>query len=217
MLQSPTPSNDEIRGDWSNLKGTDYHLVYVVWLLVRRRASEVAFYQGNDLVAKPIPPAWLRDGEQSQRLAVFAHQVGDLDDLWIQLKSGPDPWTVSGLLSGNLLANFVVNAFTSTVAGRSWRVELVTPGLVPALKLRVFIADPHQHRQYLNNFNASIANATEAVVRSQLRAPASGELETLGWQVLTQLADATPKSLGELRAEVEVELALVVPDRRAMA
>jgi len=31
----------EIVGDWNNLKGTEYHLVYALWLLVCQRAPRV--------------------------------------------------------------------------------------------------------------------------------------------------------------------------------
>ena len=43
----------EARGDWSNLKGTEYHLVYVIWALLCERAHSLAFYMGNDLLARP--------------------------------------------------------------------------------------------------------------------------------------------------------------------
>ena len=53
----------EARGDASNLKGTDYHLLFAIWLLVRNHADSVHFYAGNDLLATPIAPACERDGE----------------------------------------------------------------------------------------------------------------------------------------------------------
>ena len=31
-------SSDEIRGDWSNIKGTEYHLFYALWLILRKHA-----------------------------------------------------------------------------------------------------------------------------------------------------------------------------------
>ena len=49
-------SDREILGDWSNLKGTDYHLVYAIWLVLCAGVSEVAFYRGNDLLVRPIVP-----------------------------------------------------------------------------------------------------------------------------------------------------------------
>ena len=45
-------SDREILGDWSNLKGTDYHLVYAIWLVLCAGVSEVAFYRGNDLLVR---------------------------------------------------------------------------------------------------------------------------------------------------------------------
>jgi hypothetical protein len=46
----------EARGDASNLKGTDYHLLYALWLLLSNKVESVHFFQGNDLLAQPAPP-----------------------------------------------------------------------------------------------------------------------------------------------------------------
>jgi hypothetical protein len=58
----PLALDDEIRGDWNNLKGTEYHLIYALWLLFQNRAARIAFYRGNDLLAHPIPPPVAREG-----------------------------------------------------------------------------------------------------------------------------------------------------------
>ncbi len=60
-LYMPSPLDNEIRGDWNNLKGTEYHLVYVLWLLLCQNARSVAFYRGNDLLANPAPPPTLEE------------------------------------------------------------------------------------------------------------------------------------------------------------
>ena len=52
----PSVTDKEARGGWSNLKGIRYHLVYALRLLLVDRVSEVAFYQGNDLLALPPQP-----------------------------------------------------------------------------------------------------------------------------------------------------------------
>src|SRR5262245_41594328 len=86
--------DDEIRGDWNNLKGTGYHLVYAVWLLLRGQASEVAFYRGNDLHARPIaPPLVQRDAESEPPIALLLQ--GAQRDVWIQLKATAEPWAPS--------------------------------------------------------------------------------------------------------------------------
>lgn len=41
---SASPSEQEALGDWNNLKGTRYHLVYALWLLLCERVAEVRFY-----------------------------------------------------------------------------------------------------------------------------------------------------------------------------
>ena len=39
----------EIVGDWNNLKGTEYHLVYALWLLLCQRAPGVEFPKKSSL------------------------------------------------------------------------------------------------------------------------------------------------------------------------
>jgi hypothetical protein len=46
----------EALGDWSNLKGSRYHLVYALWLILRDQAGGVHFYKGNDLLARSAEP-----------------------------------------------------------------------------------------------------------------------------------------------------------------
>lgn len=65
----PSLSEAEIRGDWNNIKGTEYHFVYALWLLIRAGAASVAFYRGNDLLATPSKPPVLR-GEDNALPAV---------------------------------------------------------------------------------------------------------------------------------------------------
>jgi hypothetical protein len=91
----------EARGDASNLKGTDYHLLYALWLLLRNETESVHFFQGNDLLAQPTPPP-LPQSEVSLSTSAVAC-VANQKDLWIQLKYTATPWTCSQLLDDNLL------------------------------------------------------------------------------------------------------------------
>ena len=95
----PAPLDDEIRGDWNNLKGTEYHLVYVLWLLLCRNARSVAFYRGNDLLANPSPPP---AAQETSTLVPAIHVQDPEEDEWIKLKATRDPWTVTALLDENL-------------------------------------------------------------------------------------------------------------------
>jgi hypothetical protein len=114
----------EARGDASNLKGTDYHLLYALWLLLSNKVESVHFFQGNDLLAQPAPPP-LPQSEASLSTSVVAC-VANQEDVWIQLKCTATPWTRSQLLDDNLLDNFVCNTFLSGLKGRSWTVTLAT-------------------------------------------------------------------------------------------
>ncbi len=46
----------EARGDLSNLKGTDYHLLYAIWLLLRNHAEKFLFFERNDLLVRLTTP-----------------------------------------------------------------------------------------------------------------------------------------------------------------
>src|SRR4051794_10621787 len=80
----PSPLDDEIRGDWSNLKGAEYHLAYALWLLVCRNVESVSFYRGNDLLTNLIPPP-VPEEIDSIVPAIHAQMMGE--DEWIQLKA----------------------------------------------------------------------------------------------------------------------------------
>src|SRR5215468_4688307 len=74
----------EVRGDASNLKGTYYYLLYVLWLLLSKVAESVHFFQGNDLLAQPTPPS-SPQSEASLSTSVVAYSDNQ-QDVWIQLK-----------------------------------------------------------------------------------------------------------------------------------
>src|SRR5437868_2423227 len=101
-------SEAEIRGDWNNLKGTEYHLVYVLWLLLCEEAAFAAFYRGNDLLAAPL----LSGSDEELPVIPLKTRQGN-EDIWIQLKATSSEWTPSDFFEDNLLINFIKNAFQS--------------------------------------------------------------------------------------------------------
>ncbi len=137
-------ADKEAIGDWSNRKGTRYHLVYALWLLLRGQATEVVFYQGNDLLARPAPP---HDLDRHGNAPVTARSADDngVTDTWIQLKATRTPWTVSALLDDNLLFNFICSAAASESQRRTWRVALATEAVVRDEEIRAFAASPKAH------------------------------------------------------------------------
>jgi hypothetical protein len=78
----------EIQGDWSNLKGTEYHLVYAIRELLTGGFAEIRFFEGNDLLARPSRPARIDDAKDLPVVAAIA-TTGE-EDIWIQLKSTED-------------------------------------------------------------------------------------------------------------------------------
>src|SRR3954467_11750143 len=125
-------SSDEIRGDWSNLKGTEYHLLYALWLIIRNQAATVAFYEGNDLVERahtptvkpPAKPNTELDDDDSPAISLHGEQSSG--DIWIQLKSTKSAWSCTRLLEENLLSDFISNAIQSEAADKSWVAKLIT-------------------------------------------------------------------------------------------
>src|SRR5207253_1561294 len=110
-------------------KGTEYHLVYAIWLLLRGTGGRVAFYKGNDLLARPAAPPITR-GVDDGLPPIPLHVSLQGQDQWIQLKATAELWTRTNLLSENLLLNYVLNALHSEQEGRGWEVQLITQGVV---------------------------------------------------------------------------------------
>ena len=115
MSKNPIPSNTslanvagaEARGDESNLKGTDYHIIYALWLLIVQRREPIYFFAGNDLLARPVAAPH----ELSANLSLTAPT--EEVDQWIQLKCVAKPWTPSAVLEENLVFNFILNSYVS--------------------------------------------------------------------------------------------------------
>jgi hypothetical protein len=103
---------NEILGDWSNLKGTYYHLVYALWLLLREEAFAVALFRGNDLRARPATPPVLEEAELGGAVVTARARHGDKNVL-IQLKATADSWSLAKILEGTLVQIFVCSAIES--------------------------------------------------------------------------------------------------------
>lgn len=204
--------DNEARGDWGGLKGAEYHLLYALWLLLRGAAAHVAFYQGNDILARPAPPP--SAGNPSDEPPLVSMRVQHLnEDVWIQLKSTESQWTRSDFLPAqvaedNLLKNFICNAVQSQRAGRTWRAQLVTQGFVSRQRLEEFLEDPTQTPDLNSRLN-------EIVERSRIALEAAGfvgedvtqeRLRELALSVLAQLAETRPKSRETLESGIESAL-----------
>jgi hypothetical protein len=130
----------EILGDWNNLKGPKYYLVYVIWLILRGWAAEVRLFEGNDLLTAPIVPPTVVGGGAAPTLSVGAQIAAE--DVWMQLKRTRSPWIPSALLDENLLFSFVCNSFVSQRNGHRWQIRLVTEAEVGKGEILEFVGDP---------------------------------------------------------------------------
>ena len=208
-----SPLVDEIRGDWSNLKGTEYHLAYALWLLVCRNVENVAFYRGNDLLANLVPPLAPEEID-SMVPAIHTQMMGE--DEWIQLKATREPWTRSALLANNLLENFMYNALVSEGSGRTWRARLITQGDIQRQEIEEFVRTPDNFQRLAENLQ-TIVDA----VQNRLQADMGSTVDTVGLRalaltILQQLAQEIPVSLAQLKAEIDLQLAYRYLDPEAV-
>lgn len=198
-----SPLDDEIRGDWNNLKGTEYHLVYVLWLLLCKNAYSVAFYQGNDLLANPISPTIPNDANLSIS-AIHAEVVGEDD--WIQLKATREPWTLTTLFADNLLFNFICNAAASETAGKAWQISLITQGRVDRTEIEKFVAHPEVSSKLYPKLRNIVTKAQHRLQENSDQLFDQAWLQTLALNILGQIALQEPLSLAQLKAEVDLQL-----------
>jgi hypothetical protein len=208
-----TQNEKEVLGDWSNLKGTRYHLTYAIWLLLRRHAKDVRFFAGNDLTASPISPPKSATGNEV--VAAIISGAESNTDVWIQLKATREPWTVSAVLDENLLFNFICNAAASERNGRNWKVALVTEAEVRKNDLLDFVSNTATKPQ-LELKLREVVNRSEKHLLGNGFVLTRAKVEQFALTILRVLADTEPLHFATLKAEIETELALAVPDRASV-
>jgi hypothetical protein len=130
--QLPSFLASEATGDWSGLKGSDYHVLVAVYLMLVH-ARDVSFYAGNDIrsiaTAQPVP---VEGG-------LIGIQATEIDE-WIQVKNVDQPWTAHRLLrERTLMTSFVLNALWSEHQGREWRVELISTSTIKSDDITQFL------------------------------------------------------------------------------
>jgi tetratricopeptide (TPR) repeat protein len=207
--------NGEIQGDWNNRKGTHYHLVYALWLLLRGSATEVAFYQGNDLLARPsVPPT----PDNTREDAIVSAVVKNADkDIWVQLKSTCAFWSPGKFLEDNLLSNFVCNALQSEHNHRLWETRLVTQGYVSVAELMKFIRSPSSAKNLDDKLTACVQHVAERLKEDGLfPVPDNHSIRDLAVRILYQLSGTKPIMLETAKAQVENELSYQCPSRLAV-
>ncbi len=197
---------NEITGDWNNLKGTEYHLVYALWLLLYRKVASVAFYRGNDLLAHPLVPPLLYD---PQTLLALRVQLNSEEDEWIQLKATKESWSISALLreQDNLLANFIWNALSSEHAGRPWRVQLITQGAIKQKEIQNFLDHPREKTELWRNLTKITTKVQRWWEKEGWGTPDTEHLHHIAFTILRQLTEIKPFYLETLKAQIETQLA----------
>src|SRR5215472_16701681 len=186
------PLANEIRGDWSNVKGSMYHLIYALWLLICSNAESVEFYKGNDLLARPASPPGPED--VAAALPAIHADIGGVDE-WIQLKSTRSAWPPSKLLEDNLLTNFICNALHSEAHLRPWRAHLVTEGEVSKASTEEFANNPEHHPKLAEALNRVCHDVHQRLSQSTDDPPDAGRIQTLALNILHDLASSESVSL----------------------
>ena len=218
----PSQHNSEILGDWSGIKGTEYHILYAIWLLLCKGASQVSFYAGNDLLASTITPPRPQEAYESGA-GIALRSISGPQDIWIQVKSTDLPWTLARILPKvnrnaqpqNLIKNFICNAVLSERDGRTWQAQLVTQGLIKSTEILNFLANPEE--PFLTRLGEVIQ---EAKMEFQKLDPSTNitedSLHRIALEVLRQLAGTKPRTFDSLKSQIETEIALACFNRELM-
>jgi len=193
-------------GDWSGIKGTHYHLLYALYLLVCERVPQLWFYRGSDLLAQPASPP--PEGSREASIGV------DRDDrqVWVQLKNTNQRWARQALIR-DVLPNLAIAALSSEDEGRAWHAELVTPGDIATKDLRKFI----DQAEDFPRLNSCLEEAVGAVATSRDNPPSAADTErvrAICMDVLAQIAGCRRRSLDYLREALETRPESALSDSR---
>jgi hypothetical protein len=208
----------EVRGDYSNLKGSVYHLRYALRMLLTGGTEGVWFYEGNDLLARPTPPPAVDETGPFPTINLGGRR--DERDIWVQLKFTDTHWTPTQLLTGNLLVNFICNAVRSRRNRRRWETHLVTPAHVDQRKiLPRFIANTDANDDLRLKLEVAVRAARERLIAQGIPADelADDDLRGVALEILGQLADTVPVRHETIVAEIEREIAYDYPDPLTVA
>ncbi len=202
----------EVLGDWNNLKGSRYHLVFGIWLILRNHAQDVRFFEGNDFLVNPATPPIVADNAPTPLVPIAATLPAE--DVWVQLKCTRAGWTPTELLAENLLFNFICNSFVSERRGRPYRVRLVTEGENRREQVVEFVGNPPAKPVLHARLEEIVTQVNAALVGWGADAPSQDAIREHALAILRLLADTEPIMLDTLKAEVELELALACADRQ---
>lgn len=202
----------EAQGDQSNLKGTDYHLLYAISRLLVD-GGEVTFFAGNDLLLTDSKPASPFD-PGSFSVGVKLCNPESQSDTWVQLKCTEKAWTPNLLLDDNLLRNFVFNTYLSDAKGHSYEIRLITTAPVRSDRIRELVSGPVGSNKNsdakLDGIVAEIQAALSASVSDTITNDA---IRDRCKEILLMIADSQPVSRELLSAKLMEQLAYRIPDK----
>ena len=199
----------EVIGDHNVVKGTDYHLVYTLWRLLYK-PSRIAFYQGNDLLDRPLTLLSGADVQASPVDTIIPLWVEDVDaqvDVWVQLKSTSSNWTLHRLLADETLVyNFIMNALRSRQDQREAQFEFVSQGAVNTVQIRSFVSNPAlpqftRQRERLDEILQQVATHLKNS-HTSVGLPGRAELRDLSHGILLEVAEAKPQNIDTLVAQI---------------
>ncbi len=213
-------SDNEIIGDWNVVKGTHYHLIFALWLILIHKETSVEFYKGNDLLAyssPSVPPTPTESLIDESTPNINLRSLSSDIDSWIQLKSTKSKWTVGEILKENLLINFIHNALESEKQNRNWKAWLVTQGQIDSNELINFINSPNSHRNHNKRLNKIIDQVyTELTSEKSSSLDLHSKIRDVAFLILKQIAKTESLPIQALKAQIDAELMFACLDRDAV-
>lgn len=200
---------EEARGDASNLKGTDYHLLYAMWQLLQKRANGVSFYAGNDLTIAQSSPSSPKTEDSRDTTAKIGSPTTN-KDVWVQLKCTSKPWTRELLLTGNLVPNFFCNSLISESNGNEWKIELVTTAEVRSKDIEEFVVSPNSFEKLSNQLDSVVDGLLSKLSLDESK---KGFVRDRILGILSQIAGCRTVHRDVLHAQIMERLADRIPDR----
>jgi hypothetical protein len=205
------PLANEVRGDVNNFKGTDYHLLYTLWLLLTNNAVKTTFFAGNDLhtMASKVPSVCSINSLSA--VAVIHPPTGDRE-VWAQIKCTQSPWTVSALMRENVLQTFLFNTIQSEAKGKGWNAALVTTSEIRTTELVEFAKEPDRFKKNRRQLEKILDSTGAKLAANGISPPARAELESRAREIIQQIASCSTIHRSVLKAEVRERLAISLVD-----
>ena len=214
----PPALREESTGDWSALKGSAYHMLVALYLMLTNN-RDITFCAGNDL----------RSIVNTQSLPSSKTGISVQNDNyveWIQVKNENKPWTLNKILNDNtLLSTFIYNALLSQSNGQSWKVSLIASTQIRSEEISKFLdsfrkgssTNSPDSKRFLNiitsveqGWNDWSCNLEENYTIDH------NDIVEVGFQVLNQIAACEQLPGAQIKLAIENKLLLLHPDEQTV-